>query len=146
MRFRLAYLKNHLLGYLEFYIPLDFRSLVFVSFLQFSPKVHMVQKHITPHSKVLMVDIKFPLRQEPGIIRDRPCQLIMKSQNFQEKRVWQVLEPATLLSFRNVNVHYAYQKNHSFLNLIPKSHKIKFLQVIIFFIFQDIKHFAIFLL
>ena len=86
----------------EFYIPLNFGSLIFVRFLQFSPKVQMVQRNTVP----LIMDILIPEEQGSGSIRDRQHPLSVKKHTFLEKRTWQVLDPATLLSFRNSNVHY----------------------------------------
>ena len=47
---------------------------------------------------IMIVGILISQGQGCGIFRDRLCPLIVKKRTFQEKRTWQVLEPARLLS------------------------------------------------
>ena len=71
----------------------------FFTFLQFPQQPIKIHKPTIPHFKGLIVVIIILEGQEHCTIRDRPDQLNVKKQTFQEKWAWQALEGAMPLSY-----------------------------------------------
>ena len=60
----------------------------------------MVQRHLIPHFKPLIVDIRNPEGQGRGNIRSLPCPLPLKSTFFHKEWAWQANKRATPPTFR----------------------------------------------
>ena len=59
-----------------------------------------------PHFEALVVDMQITEWHECGKLKDLPCPFLLKSLLFYNQWASPVLATTTLLSFKNLNVHY----------------------------------------